>query len=106
MEIICIEAVRREQAGMIEENYDVNNARFSLGKNPEENPFILTKRPGGRRKSIARKDSNAWKDFVMRAARLTYSYIRRDIHMERHTDGGTCTQRRYARRGYTLNDPA
>ena len=84
---------------MIEENYDVNNARFSLGKNSEENPFILTKRPGGRRKSIARKDSNAWKDFVMGTARLTYSYIRRDIHMERHTHWGTCTQRRHTQGG-------
>ena len=91
----------------MEENHDVNNARFSIDKNPEENPFILTKRPGGCRKSIARKDSNAWKDFVMGTARLTYSYIRRDRHTEGHTHGATYawgdmhTKETYARRGYT-----
>ncbi|MCJ1342997.1 hypothetical protein MMC31_001186 [Peltigera leucophlebia] len=107
MEIICKEAARRgdlEQTDMMEENYDVNNARFSLSKNPEENPFILTKRPGGRRKSIARKDGNAWKDSVMGTARLTYSYIEREIHTEGHTHGATYawgnmhTKETYARR--------
>lgn len=69
MEIICRDAARRgdlEQTDVMEENYVVNNARFDLGENFEENPFILTKRPDGRRKSIARKGSNAWKDSVKR----------------------------------------
>lgn len=69
MEIICKDAARRgdlEQTDVMEENYVVNNARFELGENPEENPFILTKRPDARRKSIARKGSNAWKESVRR----------------------------------------
>lgn len=70
MEIICKEAARRgadlEQTDVMEENYVVNNARFDLGENFEENPFILSKRPDGRRKSIARKGSNAWKESVKR----------------------------------------
>ncbi|KAG7008346.1 hypothetical protein G7Y79_00006g019660 [Physcia stellaris] len=69
MEIICKDAARRgelEQTDVMEENYVVNNARFELGENEEENPFILTKRPDGRRKSIARKGSNAWKESVKR----------------------------------------
>ena len=69
MEIICKEAARRgelEQTDVMEENYVVNNARFDLGDNIEENPFVLSKRPDGRRKSIARKGSNAWKESVKR----------------------------------------
>lgn len=68
-EIICKEAARRgelEQTDVMEENYVVNNARFDLGDKLEENPFILSKRPDGRRQSIARKGSNAWKDSVKR----------------------------------------
>ena len=69
MEIICKEAARRgdlEQTDVMEENYVVNNARFDLGEKLDENPFVLTKRPDGRRKSIARKGSNAWKESVKR----------------------------------------
>ena len=69
LELICQEAARRgdlEQTDVMEENYCVNNARFDLGEKPEENPFILSKRPDGRRKSIARKGSNAWKESVKR----------------------------------------
>ncbi|KAK0510347.1 hypothetical protein JMJ35_006779 [Cladonia borealis] len=68
-EIICQEAARRgdlEQTDVMEENYVVNNARFDLGDKLEENPFILSKRPDGRRQSIARKGSNAWKESVKR----------------------------------------
>ena len=65
LEIICKEAARKgdlEQTDVMEERYVVNNARFALGENEDENPFILKKRPDGRRKSIARKGSNAWKE--------------------------------------------
>ena len=68
-EIICKEAARRgdlEQTDVMEENYVVNNARFDLGDKLDDNPFILTKRPDGRRKSIARQGSNAWKESVKR----------------------------------------
>ena len=76
MEIICKEAARRgdlEQTDVMEENYVVNNARFELGDNMDENPFVLAKRPDARRKSIARKGSNAWKESVKRRE----SYARR-----------------------------
>lgn len=69
LEILCKDAARRgnlEQTDVMEENYVVNNARFELGEKLEENPFILSKRPDGRRKSIARKGSNAWKESVKR----------------------------------------
>ena len=69
MEIICKEAARRgdlEQTDVMEENYVVNNARFDLGEKLDENPFVLTKRPDGRRKSIARKGSNVWNESVKR----------------------------------------
>ena len=69
MEIICKEAARKgdlEQTDVMEENYVVNNARFDLGENEDENPFILLKKPDARRKSIARKGSNAWKESVKR----------------------------------------
>ena len=69
LEIICRDAARRgdlEQTDVMEENYVVNNARFELGENVDENPFILSKRPDGQRKSIARKGSNAWKESVKR----------------------------------------
>lgn len=69
MEILCKEAARRgelEQTDVMEENYVVNNARYDLGEKLEENPFILSKRPDGRRKSIARKGSNAWKESIKR----------------------------------------
>ena len=65
MEIICKEAARLgnlEQTDVMEERYVVNNARFDLGDNLDENPFILSKRPDARRKSIARKGSNAWQE--------------------------------------------
>ena len=69
MEILCKDAARRgdlEQTDVMEENYVVNNARFDLGENIEENPFVLSKRPDGRRRSIARKGSNAWRESVKR----------------------------------------
>ncbi|KAF2135566.1 uncharacterized protein K452DRAFT_239144 [Aplosporella prunicola CBS 121167] len=65
LEILCQEAARKgdlQGTNVMEERYVVNNARFALGENEDENPFILKKRPDGRRKSIARKGSDAWKD--------------------------------------------
>ena len=69
IENICKEAARQGellQTDIMEENYVVNNARFDLGEEVDENPFILTKRPDGRRKSIARKGSNAWQESLKR----------------------------------------
>jgi putative intracellular protease/amidase len=64
-EILCQEAARRgdlEQTDVMEERYVVNNARFDLGENEDENPFIFRKRPDGKTKTNARKGSNAWKE--------------------------------------------
>ncbi|PSN70418.1 class I glutamine amidotransferase-like protein [Corynespora cassiicola Philippines] len=74
LETICQDASTRdlsERTDVMEERYVVNNARFDLGENPDENPYIIKKTrqqpegpntQHGRRKSIARKGSNAWKD--------------------------------------------
>ncbi|KAF2197867.1 class I glutamine amidotransferase-like protein [Delitschia confertaspora ATCC 74209] len=67
LETICQEASARDMSmrtDVMEERYVVNNARFDLGENPDENPYIIKKAPQGhaRRKSIARKGSNAWKE--------------------------------------------
>jgi len=64
LEILCGDAARKDsgqRTDVMEERYVVNNARFELGEKLEENPFILSTRPDGRRKSIARKGSDAWK---------------------------------------------
>jgi hypothetical protein len=60
-----------------EERYVVNNARFELGEDIEENPFVTIKYRGEntdrqRRKSIARKGSDAFK-----AAKRRESIIKR-----------------------------
>ena len=62
-EIIAQQAARRgdlEQTEMFEERYVVNNARFAVGPDDEENPFVFRHRPDTRRRSNARKGSNAW----------------------------------------------
>ena len=69
LELTCQEASRRDtlsQTDVMEDTpYVVNNARFDLGE-MDENPFILRQKPDNRRKSIARKGSNAWKESVKR----------------------------------------
>jgi transcriptional regulator GlxA family with amidase domain len=74
LETICQEASTRDlsmRTDVMEERYVVNNARFDLGENPDDNPYIIKKSRNGdgganmqhaRRKSIARKGSNAWKE--------------------------------------------
>lgn len=77
LETLCQDAARRDMSlrtDVMEERYVVNNARFDLGENPDENPYIITKSRGpplaeegsntgqARRKSIARKGSNALRD--------------------------------------------
>jgi putative intracellular protease/amidase len=75
LEILCHEAARDdlgERTDVMEERYVVNNARFDIGDNVNENPFILSKRPDGRRASIARKGSFSFKN-----ARRRESLVRR-----------------------------
>ncbi|KAL5435740.1 hypothetical protein PMIN07_007356 [Paraphaeosphaeria minitans] len=73
LEQACQEASSRDlsmRTDVMEERYVVNNARFDLGENPDDNPYIIRKVRGGdgddaqsgRRKSIARKGSNAWQE--------------------------------------------
>ncbi|KAF2738495.1 class I glutamine amidotransferase-like protein [Polyplosphaeria fusca] len=75
LETICQTASTRDMSmrtDVMEERYVVNNARFDLGDNPEDNPYIIRKQAveetvgpntmHARRKSIARKGSNAWRD--------------------------------------------
>ncbi|KAL9096426.1 MAG: hypothetical protein Q9165_001423 [Trypethelium subeluteriae] len=79
LEIICADAARRDlgdRTDVMEERYVVNNARFDLGENLDENPFIVSKPPedppvtpgspmsnrNARRASMARKGSDAWRD--------------------------------------------
>jgi len=66
LENMCVEAARKGNLGrtdVMEERYVVNNARFDLGEDLDENPFILDRPPAHtqRRKSIARKGSDAFK---------------------------------------------
>ena len=79
LEILCSEAARRElgdRTDVMEERYVVNNARFDLGDNLDENPFVVSRPPvdppvtpgspmsnrNARRESIARKGSDAWRE--------------------------------------------
>ncbi|KAK4984968.1 hypothetical protein LTR66_008320 [Elasticomyces elasticus] len=64
LENICKSAAQRdlaERTDVMEERYVVNNLRFDLGENEDENPYIR-RRSDGRRPSNARKGSNAWKE--------------------------------------------
>lgn len=56
MEIICSNVAQRDMADrcdVMDARYVVNNLRFDLGENEDENPYILTKKEYKRRKSSA-----------------------------------------------------
>lgn len=64
LEMLCQDASQRDlliRTDVMEEKYVVNNARFELGERWDQNPFIMDKRPDARRKSSARRGSDAWK---------------------------------------------
>jgi transcriptional regulator GlxA family with amidase domain len=50
-----------DRCDVVEERYVVNNLRFDLGENPDENPYVRRK-SDTRRPSMGRKGSNAWKE--------------------------------------------
>lgn len=81
-EIMCQDAARRgdlEQTDVMEERYVVCNARFDLGENEEENPFIFRKRPAplaAGRKSSARKGSFAFQEAARRESVLRRSNLK------------------------------
>lgn len=61
-ENLCSQAAQRdltERADVVEgERYIVNNLRFELGDDEDENPYVRTERPDGRRPSNARLVAN------------------------------------------------
>ena len=87
LEILCSNVAMRDMADrcdVVEQRYVVNNLRFDLGENEEENPYIMTRKEykehkrrksslagppspieertnGARRPSAARKGSMSWK---------------------------------------------
>jgi transcriptional regulator GlxA family with amidase domain len=64
-EKICSEISQRdlaERCDVVEERYVVNNLRFDLGENPDENPYVRRKSDARRPSIPGRKGSNAWKD--------------------------------------------
>lgn len=63
-ENLCSSVVQRDMAertDVVEQRYVVNNLRFELGENEDENPYIRRK-SDGRRTSNARKGSMSWKE--------------------------------------------
>lgn len=79
LELLCQQAASAgdlAQTDVMEERYVVNNARFDLGDDEDENPFIFRKRPDGRRKSNARKGSNAWREGRRRASMVRRASMR------------------------------
>ena len=81
-ENLCQDAARRgdlEQTDVMEERYVVCNARFDLGENEKENPFIFQKRPAplaAGRKSSARKGSFAFQEAVSRESVIRRSNLK------------------------------
>lgn len=70
-------AVSGERTDVVEERYVVNNGRFDLGENIDENPFVVSKQQltkshrDRRRSSVARKGSNAWMESNTRPDSIT-----------------------------------
>jgi transcriptional regulator GlxA family with amidase domain len=50
-----------DRCDVVEERYVVNNLRFDLGDNPDENPYVRRK-SDTRRPSMGRKGSTSWRE--------------------------------------------
>ncbi|KIW57794.1 hypothetical protein PV05_02353 [Exophiala xenobiotica] len=78
----CQEAAARdmgERTDVMEERYVVNNARFDLGEDVEENPYVFKKGRKGstaRKGSLARKESNARYENLVRRKSLKLGGMR------------------------------
>jgi transcriptional regulator GlxA family with amidase domain len=75
LEILCQEVAQNDTGvgtDVQEERYVVNNARFDLGDNIKENPFVFSKKPESPMSSKARRGSEAF-----RAARRRESVVKR-----------------------------
>ncbi|KIW68293.1 hypothetical protein PV04_04249 [Phialophora macrospora] len=58
-----------ERTDVMEERYVVNNARFDLGEDLDENPYVFKKNRKGsnaRKGSLARRESNLSKEYLVR----------------------------------------
>jgi hypothetical protein len=58
-----------ERTDVMEERYVVNNARFDLGDDLDENPYVFKKNRKGstaRKGSLARRESNLSKEYIQR----------------------------------------
>lgn len=72
LEHACQEAAAndtQERTDVMEERYVVNNARFDLGEDMEENPYVFNKtrtKSHARKGSLARKESNAKRENIVR----------------------------------------
>jgi transcriptional regulator GlxA family with amidase domain len=74
-EIMCQKAAQADSGvgtDVQEERYVVNNLRFELGDDVTDNPFVFTRRPDERKKSNARRGSEAFK-----ASRRRESLVKR-----------------------------
>jgi len=82
LEKLCQEAAARdmgERTDVMEERYVVNNARFDLGENLDENPYVYKKgrkNSTARKGSIARKESNARRESIVRRASMKLGGMR------------------------------
>ena len=68
-----------ERTDVMEERYVVNNGRFELGEDLDENPYVTRKgrRPSSVRKgSIARKESNTRRESIIRRASMRLGGLR------------------------------
>lgn len=85
-EILCQQASRRGELAateLFEERYVVNNARFALGDDDDENPFVFRQRPDGRRRSNAGrrgstvlKESNRRRESALQRSKLRLGGLR------------------------------
>ncbi|KIX09088.1 uncharacterized protein Z518_00166 [Rhinocladiella mackenziei CBS 650.93] len=85
----CQEAAARdmgERTDVMEERYVVNNARFDLGEDLDENPYVFKK---GRKNSTARKGSIARRESNLRHENLVRRQSMKLGGMRVITSGGT-----------------
>ncbi len=82
MEHLCQEAAARdteERTDVMEERYVVNHGRFDVDDSDEDNPYVFRKKQkaaAARKGSLARKESNARPENIMRRASMKLGGLR------------------------------